>query len=71
MTLKSGKVLFFGDVSASERAHMIVRDDEFWFRLALFSTLGAGEGYMYRQIEVNDLTALIKVPSLDPSCITF
>ncbi|KAJ3201263.1 hypothetical protein HDU67_001446, partial [Dinochytrium kinnereticum] len=51
----------YGDLSSKLSATVTVRKDSFWPRLALYGALGFGEAYMYEEIEVDHLTALLLI----------
>ncbi|RKO88110.1 Mycolic acid cyclopropane synthetase-domain-containing protein [Blyttiomyces helicus] len=61
VTLLDGSVRDFGDIDApkDQTASIKVVTDVFWVRLAVWSALGLGEGYMYSDIEVENLTGLL------------
>lgn len=61
VVLTNGSELAFGDESSDLKATVRVADDLFWARLALFSALGAGEGYMYGEVKVDQLAQLLLV----------
>ncbi|KAJ3154166.1 hypothetical protein HDU86_004709 [Geranomyces michiganensis] len=63
MKLPDGTIHKFGDAAAPDslRAAITVRDDAFWIRVALFSTMGFAEAYMADQIRVDHLATLLGV----------
>jgi cyclopropane-fatty-acyl-phospholipid synthase len=51
----------FGDVKSTQKATLTVLKESFWPRLALYSVMGFGEGYMYGEINVDSLAMLLTI----------
>ncbi|KAL0952493.1 hypothetical protein HGRIS_006756 [Hohenbuehelia grisea] len=59
---KDGKCKTFGTPSADGlRATITVTNDVFWVRVGLFTDLGLAESFLYGDIDIDDVTALIKI----------
>ncbi|KAJ3116432.1 hypothetical protein HDU96_009689 [Phlyctochytrium bullatum] len=57
----NGSVLDFGDKGSKLAATVTVVKDTFWPRLAVYGAMGFGEAYMYGEIEIDHLTALLMI----------
>ncbi|KAI8815452.1 Mycolic acid cyclopropane synthetase-domain-containing protein [Cladochytrium replicatum] len=51
----------FGDPNSDLTASVTILNDNFWYRLILYSATGFGESYMYNEVDVDNLAELLKL----------